>query len=255
MFTDIVGYTALMQGNEQVATAARARHRAVFNQQHLSHNGEIVQYFGDGTLSIFSSVVEAVECAIAIQLALKTGQFVPLRIGLHMGDIVLEGVEVYGDGVNLASRIESMGVEGAILLSKKFNDELKNQQHIQTVSMGHFGLKNITHPVEVFAVSNNDLRIPRRLELKGKQTTQKKSIAVLPFVNLSNNADNEYFSDGMTEEIINALAKIKKLKVTSRTSCFYFKNKNLPISEIGQALNVSNILEGSVRLAGKKVWE
>ncbi|MBK9016993.1 MAG: adenylate/guanylate cyclase domain-containing protein [Saprospiraceae bacterium] len=117
MFTDIVGYTALMQQNEALAAEVRTRHREVFDQKHEAHNGEILQYFGDGTLSIFQSGVEAVECAVAIQQALNIGEPVPLRIGLHIGDIVFDGTDIYGDGVNLASRIESMGIAGAILLS------------------------------------------------------------------------------------------------------------------------------------------
>ena len=150
MFTDIVGYTALMQKDEDAAAQARAQHREVFDHQHELHKGEILQYFGDGTLSVFESGVEAVECAIAIQKALNKGESVPLRIGLHMGDIVFDGTDIYGDGVNLASRIESMGVAGGVLLSEKLNDELKNQQQISTVSLGHFELKNIKNPVEVF---------------------------------------------------------------------------------------------------------
>ena len=118
MFTDIVGYTALMQRDENIAAQLRARHREVFDEQHASHHGEIIQYYGDGTLSVFQSAIEALECAIAIQQMLQEDPTqVPLRIGLHMGDIVFNGTEVYGDGVNIASRIESMGIAGAILLS------------------------------------------------------------------------------------------------------------------------------------------
>jgi class 3 adenylate cyclase len=126
MFTDIVGYTALMQGDEQAASNVRARHRQVFGQQHKLHQGKIIQYYGDGSLSVFKSAIQAVQCAIQIQRLLQEGDAVPLRIGLHMGDIVFDNTEVYGDGVNFASRIESLGVAGAILLSGKLNDELKN---------------------------------------------------------------------------------------------------------------------------------
>ncbi|MEP6793080.1 MAG: helix-turn-helix domain-containing protein [Saprospiraceae bacterium] len=253
MFTDIVGYTALMHGDEAVATSVRARHREVFRQQHEIHHGEIVQYYGDGTLSVFKSAIEAALCAIVIQRLLQEGDPVPLRIGLHMGDIVFNNTEVYGDGVNLASRIQSIGVAGSILLSGKLNDELKNHHDITTVSIGHFELKNITHPVEIFAITNQGIIIPQSSELNGKRNIQNKTIAVLPFVNMSTSAENEYFSDGITEEIINALAKIRSLKVTSRTSSFYFKNKNIPIKEIGKELNVSAILEGSVRLSGDTI--
>ncbi len=254
MFTDIVGYTSLMEGDEEVAANVRSRHRKVFNQLHETHHGEIIQYYGDGALSIFKSAIEAVQCAIGIQRLLKEGDpVVPVRVGLHMGDIVHSKTEVYGDGVNFASRIESMGVEGAILLSGKLNDELKNHKQISTRSLGIFELKNITNPVEVFSVTNNGITVPEPSELMGKLKKPMKSIAVLPLVNMSSSEDNEYFSDGMTEEIINALAKIKGLKVTSRTSSFFFKNKNIPVPRIGKELNVSTILEGSIRLAGNRM--
>ncbi|HEX8334714.1 MAG TPA: adenylate/guanylate cyclase domain-containing protein [Segetibacter sp.] len=253
MFTDIVGYTAIMQRDEEVAAKIRARHREVFETQHKLHDGEIVQYYGDGTLSVFKSAIAAAKCAIQLQLNLQQGDAVPLRIGLHMGDIVFNKTEVYGDAVNFASRIESMSVTGAILLSGKLNDELKNHTTISTTSLGHFELKNIDKPVEVFAITNEGINVPIASQLKGKQQTLSKTIAVLPFVNMSASKENEYFSDGITEEIINALSKIEKLRVTSRTSSFYFKDKNIPIKQIGADLNVSTILEGSVRLSGNTI--
>lgn len=253
MFTDIVGYTALMHGDEAIATAARARHRAVFKQQHELHHGEIVQYYGDGTLSVFQSAVEAAECAVAIQRSLREDPPVPLRIGLHMGDILFDSTEVYGDGVNTASRIQSLGVAGAVLVSAKMNDELRNQPDLPTVSAGHYALKNIAQPMEVFAIASAGLVVPRGTELQGGRPRTERTVAVLPFVNMSASAENEYFSDGITEEIINALAKLNTLKVTSRTSSFYFKGKNIPIKRIGRDLNVATILEGSVRLSGDTV--
>ncbi len=251
MFTDIVGYTALMQQDEQAAAKARAHHRTVFDQQHDLHHGEILQYYGDGTLSIFQSAVEAVQCAIEIQKGLQ-GE-VPIRIGIHLGDIVTDDTEVYGNGVNVASRVESMGIAGGVLVTQNINDELKNQPQITTQSLGHFEFKNVDQPLEIFSISNEGIQVPEPSQLKGKLKEPTKTIAVLPFVNMSSSQENEYFSDGMTEEIINALAKIKTLKVTSRTSSFFFKNKNIPIREIGEALNVSTILEGSIRLAGNRM--
>ena len=250
MFTDIVGYTALMQGDEAIASRLRTRHRNVFDQQHELYGGEIIQYYGDGTLSVFRSAIEATTCAINIQRLLGEGEPVPLRIGLHMGDIVFDETEVYGDGVNFASRIESLGVAGAILLSGKLNEELKNHSHISTTSLGLFALKNVAEPVEVFAVSNEGIRVPPAKDLKGGQAMKVKTIAVLPFVNMSASQENEYFSDGITEEIISALSRIEGLRVTSRTSSFFFKNKNIPLRQIGAELSVSTILEGSVRLSG-----
>jgi TolB-like protein/class 3 adenylate cyclase/AraC-like DNA-binding protein/Tfp pilus assembly protein PilF len=251
MFTDIVGYTSLMQRNEKKAAAQRARHREVFQEQHARFDGRILQYYGDGTLSVFNSAVKASECAIQIQRLLQADDPLPLRIGLHIGDIVFDQTEVYGDGVNVASRIESLGVAGSVLISASLNEELKNQESISTVSLGSFEFKNVTAPTEVFAISNPGLVLPQSSDLNGKLGKSRKSVAVMPFVNMSADADNEYFSDGMTEEIINALSKIESLKVTSRTSSFYFKNKALPIKKIAAELNVSAILEGSVRVSGK----
>lgn len=155
--------------------------------------------------------------------------------------------------MNLASRIESMGIAGGILLSEKLNGELKNHAHISTKSLGHYLLKNINEPIEIFSVTDEGVNVPAPSELKGKQKETEKTIAVLPFVNMSADEEVEYLSDGMTEEIINALSKIKNLKVTSRTSSFFFKNKNIPLPQIAQKLNVSNVLEGSIRGAGNKM--
>ncbi len=253
MFTDIVGYTALMQEDEEVATKVRAKHRRIFEEQHTLYQGNIIQYYGDGTLSVFKSAIEAAQCAIEIQRLLQEGDVVPLRMGLHLGDIVFNKTEVYGDGVNFASRIESLGMAGAILLSDKINDELKNHLSVSTVSLGRYELKNIANAVEVFAISNKGIKVPGPSELTGKKASKNKTIAVLPFLNLSTSKENEYFSDGMTEEIINALAKISSLKVTSRTSSFLFKDKNISIKQIGKELGVSTVLEGSVRLSGNTI--
>ena len=253
MFTDIVGYTALMHADEAAAAAARAKHREVFERQHAIHHGEIVQYYGDGTLSVFASAVEAARCAAAIQRALRTGEAVPLRIGLHLGDILHDRTEVYGDGVNTAARIQSLGVAGAVLLSAKLNDELRNQADLPTAPVGRFSLKNIPRPVEVFALTGPGLVVPGPHELNGAAPAENRTVAVLPFVNMSASPEDEYFSDGITEEIINALVKVRGLKVTSRTSSFHFKGRNVPIRRIARDLGVAAILEGSVRRAGDTV--
>ncbi|MEQ9298998.1 MAG: helix-turn-helix domain-containing protein [Cyclobacteriaceae bacterium] len=253
MFTDIVGYTAMMQADESKAIAARAKHRQTFEQCHTDHHGDILQYYGDGTLSIFQSGVEAVQCAIAIQKSLSGNNAVPVRIGIHIGDIITDGTEVYGDGVNVASRVENLSTAGAVLISGKLNEELTNQPQITTVALGRFDFKNVAVPMEIFAVANEGINVPSAEHLKGKQSTSQFTVAVLPFVNMSADQESEYFSDGITEEIINALAKIKRLKVTSRTSSFYFKGKNLPIRQIGKELNVAIILEGSIRLSGHRM--
>jgi len=253
MFTDIVGYTAMMQENESEAALIRQRHREVFEKEHNQYHGDVLQYYGDGTLSIFKSAVEAVECAISMQQQFNTGQNVPLRIGIHLGDIVYDKNDIYGDGVNLASRIESMGVPGSILISASLNDAVKNQATISAKSLGFFELKNIKDPIEIFTILNRGITVPERPDLKGKMKEIKKSIAVLPFVNMSNDLENEYFSDGIAEEILNALVKVEGLLVTARTSSFHFKGKNIDVREIGTQLGVTHVLEGSVRKTGNRV--
>jgi len=253
MFTDMEGYTALMQKNEQAAIERRNRHREVFEKAMADYGGKIIQYYGDGTLSIFTSAIHAVNAGVAMQLIFRNAPHVPLRIGIHIGDISYDDSGVYGDGVNLASRIESFAVAGSVFISDKVFDEIKNQPHINTISMGVFNLKNVSRPVEVIAIANEGLAVPQPSDLKGKTAEPKNKLAVLPFVNMSNDADNEYFSDGISEELINTLSKIDGLQLTCRTSSFSFKGKNIDVREIGKALNVSKVLEGSVRRAGNRV--
>jgi TolB-like protein/class 3 adenylate cyclase/Tfp pilus assembly protein PilF len=253
MFTDMVGYTALMQEDEKLAKQKRDRHRQVLQDSILKYNGEILQYYGDGTLSMFSSGVEAVRCAITIQKELKNEPVVPLRIGLHTGDVVIEEDGIYGDGVNVASRLESLSVAGSILISEKLQDELNNHPELLTKSLGRFKLKNVKKPLEVYAVSATGLIVPSNRELSLEKVDSSKSIAVIPFINMSTDTENEYFSDGITEEILNALVKVEGLQVTSRTSSFAFKGKSADVKEIANKLNVQSILEGSVRKSGNKV--
>jgi len=300
MFTDIQGYTALMQEDEDHAIHIRERHREVFNKMTKKYNGKILQYYGDGTLSIFNSAIEAVQCAIDLQLEYLKDPVIPVRIGIHTGDIIYSEEEIIGDGVNIASRIESLAVPGSILISEKVYDEIKNQSSIKTRSLQTFELKNVSKTMEVFSISNEGLIIPDAEEIKGKvkeysPVTDKdpeskqnksvkkrrswilfsiigivvlicgyliyqniywsgpkiknldKSIAVLAFNNLSNDPSQEYFSDGISEEILNSLAKVEGLKVAGRTSSFSFKGKDVDIPTIGKELGVGMVLEGSVR--------
>ena len=154
MFTDMVGYTALMQEDEQKAKQNRDRHRKILQDSIASHQGKILQYYGDGTLTIFNSAIEAVNCAIQIQQELQTAPKIPLRIGLHTGDIVYDDEGVYGDGVNVSSRIEGLAISGSILISGKVFDDIKNHQVFKTVNLGTFDLKNVKKPVEVYAIGN-----------------------------------------------------------------------------------------------------
>ncbi|MFO7525964.1 MAG: adenylate/guanylate cyclase domain-containing protein [Ignavibacteriaceae bacterium] len=253
MFTDIVGYTAMMQEDESKAISLRNRNRQVLEDYSLVHQGKVLQYFGDGSLIMFGSVIEAVICAIEIQLELKKEPVVPLRIGIHAGDIVYDDDGIYGDSVNLASRIETLGVGGSILISNRVNDELKNHRELPTYYIGTYELKNVRTPTDVYAIELPGIVIPKPNEIDGKIAGKKESIAVLPFINMSSDSENEYFSEGITEEILNALARVDGLLVTSRTSSFAFKGKNSDIREIGRQLGVKTVLEGSVRKIGNKV--
>ncbi|HCR52877.1 MAG TPA: guanylate cyclase, partial [Cytophagales bacterium] len=253
MFSDMSGYTALMQQNEQSATTKRKRLKEVLETSVPNYNGKILQYYGDGALSIFNSAVDGVTCAMYIQELLKEEPTVDLRIGIHTGDISIENEVVYGDGVNLASRIESLAVPGSIFISEKVFDEIKNQENLSAVEMGYFELKNVVQPVRVFALSGNGLTVPARNVLKGKTKHPSNRLAVLPFMNMSTDPENEYFSDGITEEILNAITRVEGLQVTSRTSSFAYKGKNSDIREIGSQLNVDRLLEGSVRKSGNRV--
>ena len=290
MFTDIVGYTAMMQANEQKAVAVIKHYNSTLEKLVSQFNGEVSNYYGDGSLCIFHSATDAANCSLAVQKELKTEPVVPLRIGLHIGEIFFENEKTLGDGVNVASRVQSLGQENNILVSGEFYDKIKNNSSFSTISLGQFDFKNVDKPLEVFALTNEGLSIPQRRKMEGKLKKKSgkrriiiatlaiilfcaavflvyktfltgvaatgsndQSIAVLPFVDMSPAKDQEYFSDGMSEELLNLLSKIPALKVISRTSSFFFKGKNLDVRKIGQDLGVENILEGSIRKSGNMI--
>jgi TolB-like protein/Tfp pilus assembly protein PilF len=252
LFADMTGYTSLMQENEVLARSKRQRVKEVLESTVAQFNGQILQYYGDGSLSLFHSAIDGVQCAVNMQQQLQ-GAKVDVRMGIHTGDVLIEEEAIYGDGVNLASRIESLAVPGSVFISEKVFDEVRNQQDIRTIEMGYFEFKNIQRPVRVFAIANNGIVVPSREALQGKTKHPSNRLAVLPFVNMSADPENEYFSDGITEELLNALTKVEGLQVTSRTSAFAYKGKNDDIRDIGIKLNVDKILEGSVRKSGSRV--
>src|SRR5688572_10770415 len=290
MFTDIVGYTAMMQANEEKAVSVIKHYNSALEKLTTQFNGQVLNYYGDGSLCIFPSATDAVNCSLALQNELKNEPVVPLRIGLHIGEVFFEDAKALGDGVNVASRVQSLGQENTIMLSGEIHDKVKNNPNFSTVPLGHFNFKNVDKPLEVFALSNAGLNIPKRSTIEGKlkekngkkwilittvliilfftagffvyktfftakgsAETSAQSIAVLPFADMSEAKDQEYFSDGMSEELLNLLAKIPGLKVISRTSSFSFKGKNDDVRKIGKSLGVANILEGSVRKSGNMV--
>jgi adenylate cyclase len=251
MFTDMVGYTALMQKNETMARQQRDKNMQVFENCLRKYQGKLLQYYGDGTLSIFNSAVNAVQSAVEMQTLCRQEK-VDMRIGIHSGDVMFDDTGVYGNSVNVASRIESLAVPGSIFISEKLFSEISNQG-IDAKLLGYFELKNVQQPMQVYAISNPGIVVPSRDDVKGKVKQTLNSIAVLPFASLSSDPENEFFCDGITEELLNVLAKIEGLQVTSRTSSFTFKGKTEDIREIAAKLNVQKVLEGSVRKAGNKV--
>ena len=253
LFADMTGYTALMQENEQLARSKRQRLKEVLEGTIRKYNGKILQYYGDGSLSIFNSAIDGVHCAVNMQQQLQLEPKVDVRMGLHSGDVTVEEESVYGDGVNLASRIESLAVPGSVFVSEKVFDDIRNQETIKAHEMGYFEFKNVQRPVRVFAIANNGIVVPAREILQGKTKQPSNRLAVLPFVNMSADPENEYFSDGVTEELLNALTKVEGLQVTSRTSAFAYKGKHADVRDIGIKLNVDKILEGSVRKSGNRV--
>ena len=290
MFTDIEGYTSLMQKDEAKSIEYRERHREVFNSITKKYNGRILQYYGDGTLSTFSSAIDAVQCGIEMQLAFREEPKVPIRIGIHTGDIIATEEEIIGDGVNVAARIESMAKAGTVYISDKVYDEVKNQPELITTSRGVHTLKNISKPIEVYEVSNHQLGgIETKVEKEnggnpnlkwfagvaavilvgfiayfsgifdGKvgfdpdELVVEKSIAVLPFKNESNDSSNVYFINGLMESTLNNLQKIGDLRVISRTSVEKYRTAEMTIPEIAEELNVSYFVEGSGQKIGDQV--
>jgi len=168
MFTDIQGYTALMQQNEEKAIRVREKHRHIFNSITKKYDGRILQYYGDGTLSIFNSAIDAVHCGTEMQLDFLKEPSIPVRIGIHIGDIIFSEDEIIGDGVNVASRIESLAVPGSVFISDKVYDEIKNQESLKTSLLKTFKLKNIERPTDVYAISNYGLVVPNPEDIKGK---------------------------------------------------------------------------------------
>ncbi len=253
MFTDMVGFTALMQDDEHRAKSIRDRHRDTLRQSIEKHGGEIVQFYGDGTLSVFGSAVDAVSSAVGAQQALQQDPAIPVRMGLHIGDINRDEDGVYGDGVNVAARIEGLSAPGSVVISGKVFDEIKNHPDLPATALGEFDLKNVRRPVRVFAITAPGLVVPDPESMTAQTGPPQKTIAVLPFVNMSADPENEFFSDGISEELINALTRVEGLQVTARTSSFAFKGKTKDVREIGRKLGVSAVLEGSVRKAGDRV--
>lgn len=252
MFADMVGFTRMMNEDEKATIALSEKLRNTVTRQIPEHQGQLLQYSGDGSLSVFRSAIDAVRCAIAIQQRLQKSPQVPVRIGIHMGEVMFYGQNIYGSSVNIASRIESFAAPGSVLISDKVQRELKNQTSIQALSLGYYELKNVNREVEIFALSAKGLKLPNPWEMKGKGKYTHHSIGVLPF-RTADDRESQSFGEGLTEELLHTLAKVRGLSVASRTSCFSFKGQEDLVQKIAQDLNVTILLEGSVRRDGDQV--
>ena len=291
LFADVTGYSRMMHKDEDHALQILDRFQEVLEEEVLRAGGRIVKKYGDGSLCLFDSAVQAVSCSKKAQLRFRESPQVPIRIGLHTGDIVEKDNDIFGDGVNIAARLESMGKPGTVLFSKSIYDKVRNHREFEIAPLGSFRLKNIDDPVEVFALSNEGFTVPKLSELKTpssapvKKTRNKwvsralilailviafagmkwwndfsqnrggieQSIAVLPFQNESDDASNEYFCNGMMEDILTQLQKIDEFKVISRTSVMHYKDSPKPIRTIADELDVAYVLRGSVRKSGNQI--
>jgi len=251
MSADVVGYSRMMEADEQGTLARlKANRSTTFDPQVAAFGGRIVKLIGDGALAEFASVVSAVQCALAIQAGTAEtesqapeGRRIRYRIGVHLGDVIVEGDDIYGDGVNVAARIQALAEPGGVMISSGTRDHLAGKIQADYNDMGEHSVKNIERPIHVFAV---------RTKLEAARAT-RLSICVLPFANMSDDQQQEYFSDGISEDIITDLSKVSALGIIARNTAFQFKGKSVDIPQIAKQLKVSHILEGSVRKAGNRL--
>jgi adenylate cyclase len=253
---DVVGYSALMQRAEEATYAEFERLKREVIEPSLSrHGGRLIKTTGDGALVEFASPLAAVRCAVEIQDHLASGGGpLRLRIGLNLGDVIVgQDGELYGDGINIAVRLEGVADPGGILISEKVYSEVEGKLEVGFEDRGEQRLKNISKPVHAYAVCTRAHGAPIERLSAAPPLPDKPSIAVLPFENMSGNPEQEYFADGMVEEITTALSRFKWLFVIARNSSFTFKGKAVDIREVGRRLGVRYVLEGSVRKAAGKV--
>src|SRR6059058_3523881 len=258
---DVVGYSRLMGANESGTLAALDQLRSdLVNPKISEHQGRIVKLTGDGMLVEFPSVVNAVACAAEMQRGIcKRNAGVPkdhrieFRIGVNVGDVIVQGEDIFGDGVNVAARLESIATPGGITISGPVRDHLGNRLDLAFEDMGEQTLKNIERPIHVYRVCLDRAAAQAKGTPDGAQQLEKPSIAVLPFNNMSGDPEQEYFSDGITEDIITDLSNISGLFVVARNTAFTYKGKPVKVQQVAQELGVRFILEGSVRKASSRV--
>ena len=262
MSADVVGYSRLMGKDDAgTLTALKALRKEFFAPKVAEHHGRIVKLMGDGALVEFRSVVDAVECAVAVQQGMADrnrdtpeDKRIDFRIGVNLGDIIIEGNDLYGDGVNVAARMQELAAPGGVTLSATAHEHAVTKVQVGFEDGGEQNLKNIAKPVRIYHWSDD---ADRQSDIADTESSlslpDKPSIAVLPFVNMSGDPEQEYFSDGITEDIITELSRFSSLFVIARNSSFSYKGKSVKVQDIGRDLGVRYVVEGSVRKAGNRV--
>ena len=259
MSADVKGYSILMADDEVFTIKMLNEYRGIMSNCIGQYNGRVVDSPGDNVLAEFASAVDALQCAVEIQKRLKKendrlveSKRLEFRIGVNIGDVIQDGNRIYGDGVNVASRIEGLSEPGGVCLSKSAYEQIKKKLDFGFEYMGEHPVKNISEPVSVYKVLIDSERSQPLVEEK-LELPDKPSIAVLPFVNMSGDPGQEYFSDGLTEQIINGLCKVSNLFVIARNSSFVYKGKPVNAQQVAKELGVRYILEGSVQKAADRV--
>lgn len=261
---DVVGYSGMMERDE-AGTLARLKdnRKNLFDPCVATHHGRIFKLMGDGVLIEFSSATSAVNCAVEIQQAMNAATSDPAhperlryRIGINLGDVIIEGDDIYGEGVNVAARLQALAPVGGVALSRNVHDQVMGKIAAQFEDLGQHTVKNIARPVHVYALHPEGEAKPAPAKSAAPATQTDKPrlyICVLPFANMSGDAEQEYFSDGISEDIITDLAKVSALGVVSRNTAFTFKGKPVDVSAVAKQLKVTHVLEGSVRKSGNRV--
>jgi adenylate cyclase len=256
---DVAGYSRLMSQDEAGTLRSLTAHREVMDRLIAEHGGRIANTAGDSVLAEFPSVVDAVQCAVAVQeqlgqanAGLPNERRLEFRIGVHVGDVMVRGADLLGDGINIAARLQSLAEPGGLWLSSKAYEEIEGKLPFSFEEKGEQEVKNITRPIRAYALAGL-ARAPSAQPMRTLPLPDKPSIAVLPFTNLSGDPEQEYFADGVVEEIITALSRFPKLFVIARNSSFAYKGRATDVREVGRVLGVRYVLEGSVRKAGNRV--
>jgi TolB-like protein/class 3 adenylate cyclase/Tfp pilus assembly protein PilF len=259
--TDVVAFSRLVGIDEEGTLAALSAHRREFIEPNVEqHHGRIVKTSGDGALIEFASAVDAVRFAVEMQRGMAernagvpSDKRIEFRIGINVGDIVIDGDDILGDGVNIAARLEGLAEPGGVLVSRAVRDQVRDRLQLDFVDLGERALKNIARPVRVYGVHalvdpNEASSVRKVLPLP-----DKPSIAVLPFQNMSGDAEHEFFADGIAEEIITGLSRLRWLFVIARNSSFTYKGRNVDVRQVGRELGVRYVLQGSVRRSGNRI--